>query len=271
MSKYVPTGRPRGRPRKSPPPFVPEIQPHVMLPGPNDDEVPTLSDGTVVATPEELTSLRPAICDPEHYPEDADAQWGVKETPKPVVSVAPPPVPVQRAVVTMPLRVDPPVPVIRLPNRSHMIGQFFDQLRKYTDTAEKIAWLRHNDKIVLRYLLRLGFEDVKWLLPKGLPPYTPFVMRRGGRIVPLKPGHTPTELRNEARRFYLFLDGTTTNMEREKREKLFQNMIEGMAPEEVEVLLAIKDKKLDKYAPKDVVASAFPGLFDQPFRLRFLR
>jgi hypothetical protein len=250
MSKYVPTGRPRGRPRKSPPAVESTVQPLPTMPGPDltDTDGAVLSDGTVVETPEEYA-------------------WGVKEKPKAVAPTPPPapPVPAPRMVFTPP----PIVPKVVLPKKAQTIGGVFDGVRKLKTPAEQVAWLRLHDKVVLRYLIRLGYENVTWLLPKGLPPYTPFVMRRGGRIVPIKPGQTPTELHHEARRLYLFLDGS--HMDRARREKLFQSMIEGMAAEEVEVLLALKDKKLDKYVAKDVVSTAFPGVFTQPFHVKFIR
>jgi hypothetical protein len=209
-------------------------------------------------TPEEAAGMEPR---------DEEPQWGKPEPPKPVATKptpAPAPKPVAPKAVTLPS-------TFKMPRRALTMGAFFEQLRKYTAADEQIAWLRYNDKLVVRYLIRLGFEPVKWILPKGLPPYKPFLMTRHGKTVALKPGHAPAELLAEARRLYLFLEGGADHMSKEKREKVFQHMIEDMAPEEVAVLLAIKDKKLDRYVPKQVVADAFPGIFDSPFVYRFLR
>jgi hypothetical protein len=194
--------------------------------------------------------------------------WGEPEPPKSVQ----PPTPSLRSTIgpTAPAPVVLP-PSFKLPRKAHTIGAFFEQLQKYTGRNEQVAWLRLNDTMVLRYLLRLGFADVKWILPKGLPPYKPYMLTRHGKTVALRPGNAPTELLAEARRLYMFLEGAADAMSKTKREKVFQNMIEDMAPEEVQVLLAIKDKKIDRYVPKHVVADAFPGIFDAPFSFRFLR
>lgn len=229
------TGRPRGRPRKHPlPPAEPVAEPLTIL------------------TPEEHAGM--------------DTQWGQPDPPKPK------PTPKPRA-VTLPTPVIPSqvVPQKALGRRAQTVGEFFTRLMKMPDLTEQIAWLRYNDKPVYRYLLRLGFADVVWKLPKGLPPYTPYTYKRHGKIIPLKPGMAPTELLHEARRLHVFLEGGAEDMARTKREKVFQDMIEGMSAEEVDILLSLKDKKLSKFVDKTVVAQAFPGLFDTPFNIRFLR
>jgi hypothetical protein len=173
----------------------------------------------------------------------------------------------------LPVLVPMAVPVdFKLPKKGLTIGQVFAQLEKYTTPAEKVAWLRHNDRGVLRYLLRLGLEpSVEWVLPKGLPPYKPLQLRRGKRVLDILPGAAPTELFLEARRLYLFVKGGADSMDRLKREKVFQQMLEDMHPVEVDVLLCIKDKQLDKFVTPDVVTTAFPDLLTSPFQLRFIR
>lgn len=162
---------------------------------------------------------------------------------------------------------------IVMPKKALTLGLFFRQLELFTTPEEKIAWLRLNEKPVLRYLLRLGYDEtIEWLLPKGLPPFKPLTFRRGPRVLEIRPGQAPTELLFEARRLYMFVKGAGADTAKQiKREKVFQQMLEDMEPVEVDVLACVKDKKLDKFASKDVVAAAYPGIFNGPFSPKFIR
>jgi hypothetical protein len=78
----------------------------------------------------------------------------------------------------------------------------------------------------------------KLLLPEDEPPYKP-------DSAPL--GMTPAVLRHEMTKLHVFCRKDLTNM---KREQLFINLLESVHPTEAKVLIAIKDRKLDKLYKK---------------------
>lgn len=78
----------------------------------------------------------------------------------------------------------------------------------------------------------------KMLLPEDEPPYRP-------DAAPI--GMSPAVLRHEMTKLYVFCRKDLTNM---RREQLFINLLESVHPTEAKVLIAIKDRKLDKMYKK---------------------
>lgn len=157
-----------------------------------------------------------------------------------------------------------------------LFSEIFETNKKLKTNAEKSEWLKKNAGKPLFYLLWLAFSDkVKWLLPEGVPPYTAWETARGdapGRRN--RPGSEPSDLLRELRRLYVFLDGEGggNNLTQLRREKIFQEVLEGLSKSEVNVLVAVKDKKLDKEykLSRKLLDETFPGLLDAPFTLRFI-
>jgi len=111
--------------------------------------------------------------------------------------------------------------------------------------------LRQNDHPVIKQLIYYAYSpSVKFLLPEGAPPYKPceFVDQEG-------------RLMAEVRKMYLFIEGGNPNLTAMKREMLFIQLIESIAPDDAELLIAIKDKTLPhQNITPDVVREAFPDL-----------
>jgi hypothetical protein len=62
-------------------------------------------------------------------------------------------------------------------------------------------------------------------------------------------------------KFAYFFKGKYSDMNQIKREKLFSSVLEGVNPEDAEVLIAAKDKNLKyKGLTKKLVMDAFPNL-----------
>jgi len=78
----------------------------------------------------------------------------------------------------------------------------------------------------------------KMLLPDGDPPYR-------SDAAPI--GLTPAVLRHELTKLYVFCRKDLTNI---KREQLFIRLLESVHPTEAKLLIAIKDRKLDKMYKK---------------------
>ena len=75
-----------------------------------------------------------------------------------------------------------------------------------------------------------------------------------------KEGHTT--IRREAKHFYRFVRGGDDAMNAIRRETMFINILEGLHPLEAEIVVLVKDGKLeDRYKiTKDVVATAYPDI-----------
>ena len=75
-----------------------------------------------------------------------------------------------------------------------------------------------------------------------------------------KQGHTT--IRREARNFYRFVRGGQDSLSSLRRETMFINILEGLHPLEAEILVLVKDGKLEEAynISKDVVSEAFPDI-----------
>ena len=119
-----------------------------------------------------------------------------------------------------------------------LVPEVFDDMSKERAQKRKIEILRQNDTTSLREVLRHNFdENIKFALPEGRPPFT-------RQDVPL--GYQTATLGPEIRRLYLFVEGGHTTITQNKREMLFIQLLEGLSAGEAELMLFVKDKKLNR-------------------------
>lgn len=132
------------------------------------------------------------------------------------------------------------------------ISWILDFTSKLPNDEEKIKCLQANGVAHIFDILRFAYDPkIKWLLPKGSPPYTP---NEGKNL--------EARLYSEIRKLYLFIEGGNDNLHQIKRETLFISMLENVHPEDAKLLLAIKEKKLPyKGLNSDLILKAFPGLY----------
>jgi hypothetical protein len=65
----------------------------------------------------------------------------------------------------------------------------------------------------------------------------------------------------EVRKLYLFVKGGNDNLKPLRRETLFIQLLESLAPADADLLCAIKDKKMPyKGIDAKIIREAFPGL-----------
>lgn len=132
-------------------------------------------------------------------------------------------------------------------------SEVLDLVEKAKTKEEKINLLRVHETPVLRALMRLNFDtNVEMDLPEGEPPFN----KESNKPM----GYELTNLTNEYKRFYIWLDNTV-NIPKVKKERLFIEMLEGLHPTEAEILCLAKDKKLTKRyktIKEDLVREAFP-------------
>jgi len=129
-------------------------------------------------------------------------------------------------------------------------SEFLEKVGKLRKTQEKIDALKANDSYVLRVILQGAFDPkVKWLLPEGTPPYKPNELVDQEHI-----------LINEVRKILYFIEGFH-ELPQTKREMMFIELLEAVAPKDAELLCAIKEKKLPFNGITSFhVKEAFPGL-----------
>jgi hypothetical protein len=133
--------------------------------------------------------------------------------------------------------------------RTQAISEILDAVKKAVTLEDKVNILRQNDSDALRYILELAFHpNVGWQLPEGAPPYKPSeVLDTEGRLY------------HETRTIPLYLSGNRPEITKVKREMLFISLLESLYPKDAELLIAVKDKKVEGLT-LDTVNTAFPGL-----------
>ena len=138
------------------------------------------------------------------------------------------------------------------------IHEIFEFVEKEKNAQERVAILKKNDSKVLRDLLKMNFDPaIKFDLPEGSPPY------KTDKNIPVGMGESNIFV--EARRLYIFMpEKVLSSM---KKEMLFIEMLEGLHYLEAEMLIAVKDKCLQKKykgLSEKVVRDAFPDLLPPP-------
>ena len=118
------------------------------------------------------------------------------------------------------------------------VHEIFTKINNAKDKPKKIEVLRRYDKPYIRQILKAAFDPkIKWVLPEGTPPYI-------ANEAPVGTDHSL--LKNEARRLYLFIEGGDNTISKTRKETLFIQLLEGLHQTEAEVLINVKDKKLNK-------------------------
>lgn len=131
------------------------------------------------------------------------------------------------------------------------MAEFLEKVSKLKKKDEKVEALKYNNSYALRTILQAAFDPrLKFLLPEGEPPYRPNDL----------PDQESVLLR-ECRKLVYMIEGPYPNLKQVKREQMFIELLENVAPADAKMLCAIKDKKLPfKGITEDMVREAFPGL-----------
>ena len=136
-----------------------------------------------------------------------------------------------------------------------LISEILRKVSNAKTKKEKVDLLRENNSPALRMLLIWNYDDsVVSEIPEGDVPYTP-------NEAPIGTDHT--RLEQEYRGFYRFVKGGQDTLKSLKRESMFVQLLEGLAAEEAELLVLVKDGQLNKKykrITKAVVQEAFPQI-----------
>jgi hypothetical protein len=115
----------------------------------------------------------------------------------------------------------------------------------------RVEALQNSDMPAVRTVLKYMLDpNIKFLLPETDPPYNPSQFDE------------PSRLYNEARRLYLFVEGGHETLTQRRREELFIDLLESVAPNDATLLISMKNK-VNPYPglTMAVVNKAYPGLF----------
>ena len=161
--------------------------------------------------------------------------------------------------------------------------EVFDLASNQRSKVKKIEVLKKYEDLSLKQLFKWNFDStIVSVLPEGEVPYSGYddqttysgtlttrineEVRRMHEVGSFslgasdKEGHTT--IRREAKHFYRFVRGGDDAMNAIRRETMFINILEGLHPLEAEVVVLVKDGRLeDKYSiSKEVVSEAYPDI-----------
>ena len=133
-----------------------------------------------------------------------------------------------------------------------LLSEILTKVNNAKMKEDKVKVLRDNDSVPLRQILKGAFDPkIEWDLPEGTPPFI-------ANEAPVGTEHTL--LKTEARRLYNFLKGGNNTLSKTRKETLFIQMLEGLHTTEADLLINIKDKRLNqvyKGLTEAVVKEAF--------------
>ena len=141
----------------------------------------------------------------------------------------------------------------RLPSNP-LLSEVLAKVSKQRTKAKKIQVLKENESLHLKAILIWNFDDtVVSVLPEGEVPYNK-------NEAPAGTEHT--YLAHEWKVLYNFVKGGNDFLRPVKREQLFLQLLEGLHPDESDIVCLVKDKNLtEKYKlTRPVVEEAFPDI-----------
>lgn len=136
-----------------------------------------------------------------------------------------------------------------------VISELLEEVAKIKKAVDKKKYLIENESRQLKTFLKGSFDkSLEFNLPKGAPPYTPNKESKAGF------GSVSSEFRFFAKGY------GGDRLSAGEREGKFIKVLETVSPEEAELILLMKDKKLvGKYkgVTKKLVSDAFPNLIEK--------
>ena len=153
---------------------------------------------------------------------------------------------------------------------------------KQSSNVKKIELLKRYDHPSLKAIFIWNFDEtVTSLLPEGEVPYAATSeqnsfsgtlskkiedavskMNEMGSNSLGSQDQGRSSIRKEFQKFYNFVKGGNNGLSSIRRESMFINILQGLHPLEAEILILVKDKKLDtKYnITKEIVTEAYPDI-----------
>ena len=130
------------------------------------------------------------------------------------------------------------------------VAEFLEKVSKLKKKEDKVEALKMNDSYVIRTILQGAFDPrIVWALPPGIPPY------KVNQLVDQE-----NVLIKDARKLIYFVENSGHNLNPLKRESMFVEFLEALAPADAVLICTIKEKKLPwKGITLDIINEAFPN------------
>ena len=137
-------------------------------------------------------------------------------------------------------------------NYTPLFSEILTRLGKIKTKKDKVTFLKQHNTDALRQIIKASIDPkIKWALPFGEVPFIPNDAPEGTEH---------NVLSYEARKLYHYIEGGNPQLSQNKREMMFVQLLEGLHPDEAEIVVAAKDKVLhQKYKglSDNVVKEAF--------------
>jgi len=119
-----------------------------------------------------------------------------------------------------------------------LLHEILTKVNNAKDKPKKIEVLKSNGSLPLRQILKGAFDPkIEWELPEGIPPY---------KVNEAPAGTEHTTLFTEARKLWHFVKGADPKLSKTKKEMMFIQMLEGLHKDDAELMIAVKEKGLNK-------------------------
>ena len=141
----------------------------------------------------------------------------------------------------------------KLPPNPFM-SEILELASKQRSVAKKVEVMQEYETDALKAILIWNFDETAVsMVPEGEVPYEK-------NDVPIGTDHT--SLRKEWKNLYHFVQGGNNSLSPIRRETMFIQMLEGLHPDEADILCLVKDGRLgEKYKiTKEVVGKAYSDI-----------
>tara|TARA_B000000609_G_scaffold102396_1_gene78477 strand:- start:162 stop:752 length:591 start_codon:yes stop_codon:yes gene_type:complete len=167
--------------------------------------------------------------------------------------------------------------------KNPFVFEILDLASKQRTKAKKVAVLQRYGDLALKQVMKWNYDtSIVSALPEGEVPYGNFeddamtsgnlttkitlevrrMHEQGNFSLGASDSQGRTTIRREARNFYRFVRGGQDSLSNLRRETMFINILQGLHPLEAEILVLVKDGRLEEQynISKDVVSEAFPDI-----------
>ena len=118
-----------------------------------------------------------------------------------------------------------------------LISEVLTKVNNAKDKPKKMEVLRKYDSPYIRQILKAAFDPkIKFVLPEGTPPF----IRNEAPA-----GTEHTSLFYASKKLWRFVKGADPETNQLAREKMFLGLLESLHEKDADVLIGIKDKKLN--------------------------